>query len=285
MAKGKEERASGSFMLDRRPLIMGIVNVTPDSFSDGGEYAEAEKAIAQGKKLLAEGADILDIGGESTRPGATSVDPDTEARRVLPVIEALAKEGAKVSIDTRHVSVMRAAMAAGASIWNDVTALSGDPQSLQEASSSQALIILMHMQGEPQSMQADPTYRDVVEDVLEYFKRRIDICLTAGIAKEKICLDPGIGFGKNLEHNVELLRHLHRFRELGFPLLLGTSRKSFIAKISAGEGPRERLGGSIASILAVLKDVDIVRVHDVAPTRQALAVWRAIRLDDNRPDR
>ncbi|MEQ8966076.1 MAG: dihydropteroate synthase [Azospirillaceae bacterium] len=261
-----------------RPAIMGVVNVTPDSFSDGGDFIEAEAAIAQARALRAAGADILDIGGESTRPGAEPVDPDAEAERVLPVVAALAGEGAVVSIDTRHAAVMRRAVAAGAAIINDVTALTGDPDSLAAAAAAGVPVILMHMRGEPRTMQADPTYVDAPTDVHAALEARVAAAEGAGIPCDRLVVDPGVGFGKTVAHNAELLRAAALFHGLGCPLLIGVSRKSFIGKLSRGEPAKERVPGSLAAGLAGLDaGAQLLRVHDVAETAQAIAVWRAVR--------
>lgn len=260
---------------------MGVVNVTPDSFSDGGQHATHVAAISHGKRLAAEGAGILDIGGESTRPGAAPVPVDEELRRVLPVVEALAAAGHCVSIDTRRARVMREAVAAGAQIINDVSALAGDPESLAVAAQSGAAVILMHMQGDPTTMQADPSYRDVVLEVAGYLGQRVAACRAAGIARERLCVDPGIGFGKSVAHNLALLRHLPRLRQAEVALLIGASRKSFIARLSHGEPAEQRVPGSIAVALhAAESGVDLLRVHDVAATIQALDVWRELRLPE-----
>jgi dihydropteroate synthase len=259
------------------PRLMGVVNVTPDSFSDGGRYASRDAAIAHGRALMAAGADILDIGGESTRPGAATVSIDEELDRVVPVIAALAKEGALVSIDTRRAAVMRAALGAGARIVNDVTALAGDPESLTVAAESGAFVVLMHMQGEPRTMQEDPTYRDAPLDIYDFFAERVAACAAAGIDPPRIALDPGIGFGKRDAHNLAILADLALYHGLGCALLLGVSRKSFIGRLSRGEDASQRLAGSLAAALAGLdRGVQIIRVHDVAETAQATAIWRAI---------
>ncbi len=256
--------------------VMGIVNVTPDSFADGGRHFAVDRAIAGGLRMVAEGAAILDVGGESTRPGAAPVSPEEEMRRVVPVIEALAQHGVTVSIDTRHATVMAAAVKAGAKIINDVAALTG-PQSLATAVDVAVPVILMHMQGDPATMQQAPRYDDVVADVYAYLQHRLAVCLAAGIPLAHVCLDPGIGFGKTVADNLAIVAHVQRFHGLGCPLLLGASRKSFIAGISPSRGPEDRLAGSLATMLAaVAQGVQIVRVHDVAETVQALAVWRAI---------
>jgi dihydropteroate synthase len=260
-----------------QPLIMGIVNVTPDSFSDGGETLAAEKAIARGITFCEQGADILDVGGESTRPGAASISIDEELKRVIPVVQGLVDAGATVSIDTRHATVMTAAVQAGAQIINDVTALTGGPNSLAAAANSGAAIILMHMLGEPGTMQDNPVYDNAAKDVYEYLANRIRICESAGISRAKIAIDPGIGFGKTVEHNLEILGQLNIYRDLDVPVVLGVSRKSFIGHVSLGEGPKDRVPGSLAAALVgVAQGVHIVRVHDIAETRQALAVYEAI---------
>ncbi|MBT7251140.1 MAG: dihydropteroate synthase [Rhodospirillaceae bacterium] len=270
---------SGHFVgldLDR-PIIMGIVNVTPDSFSDGGEAFRVNDAVGRGRAMRAVGADILDIGGESTRPGAEPVPVAEEIRRVVPVIEALADGGALVSIDSRRAAVMTAALTAGARIVNDVTALSGDPTSLGVVADSGASVVLMHMQGVPQTMQKNPTYDVPSRDIRRYLAGRIAVCEAAGIAREKIAIDPGVGFGKNLDHNLELLAHLDVLHDLGCPIVLGASRKRFIGRLSGADDPQDRVAGSIATALAARAlGVQIFRVHDVGETKQAFDVWEAI---------
>ena len=259
------------------PLILGIVNVTPDSFSDGGETPNAELAIERAILLREQGADILDIGGESTRPGAESVSIDVELSRVIPVIKALAEKGMCVSVDTRKAPVMAAAIHAGASIVNDVTALEGDPKSLSVIAASNASVILMHMQGQPKSMQKRPFYKDIVAEVGAYLESRIKACERAGVDKGRIAIDPGIGFGKTQKHNIMLLKKLAAFTALGSPLVLGVSRKNFIGEISKEKDPAKRLAGSLSAGLAGLaRGVSILRVHNVRETRQALDVWQAI---------
>jgi dihydropteroate synthase len=260
-----------------RPRIMGVVNVTPDSFSDGGRYAGRSAAIAHGRALVDAGADIVDIGGESTRPGAVPVSLDEELDRVVPVIEVLAGEGVLVSIDTRRAPVMRAAVAAGARIINDVTALAGDPASLETAAASGAAIVLMHMQGEPRTMQHDPAYRDAPLDLYDVFAERLAVCRHAGIEPGRIAVDPGIGFGKRDPHNLAILADLALYHGLGCALTLGVSRKSFIGRLSRGEDAEHRLAGSLAAALAGLdRGVQVIRVHDVRETAQAVAIWRAV---------
>jgi dihydropteroate synthase len=259
-----------------RPLIMGIVNATPDSFSDGGEFLAPERAIAHGRALAAAGADILDVGGESTRPGAAPVAPEEEVRRVEPVVRALAGQGLAVSIDTRHARTMAAALAAGARIINDVSALAGDAASLAVAARSEAAIALMHMQGEPRTMQANPSYILASLDIVEYLETRIAACAAAGIDRSRLVVDPGIGFGKHTEHNLEIMARLGLLHALGCGVLLGISRKSLIAALHQAE-PKARIPGSLAGALqALAQGVQILRVHDVAETRQAIATWRAV---------
>ncbi len=255
---------------------MGIVNVTPDSFSDGGLYLEAEAAIAHGHELIAEGADILDVGGESTRPGAAAVGAKEEIRRVVPVIEELAAAGAvPVSIDTSKAEVAAAAVDAGATIVNDVTALS-DPAMASLCAERAVMLVLMHMQGSPRTMQEDPTYDDVVTDVRDFLGTRVESAVAAGVAEERIWIDPGIGFGKTVEHNLELIRRLGELRVLGRPILLGVSRKSFLGRLT-GREVGDRLGASLAAAIAgVQAGAAGVRVHDVGPTRDALAVLDAL---------
>jgi dihydropteroate synthase len=260
-----------------KPAIMGIVNVTPDSFSDGGDFLDHASAIAQGTALLDAGAEILDVGGESTRPGADPVSPEEEIRRVVPVVRHFAGTGAKVSIDTRHAAVMVAALEAGAAIINDVTALTGDPESLGVAVRSAAPVVLMHMKGEPRTMQQAPDYLDVSTEVYGYLAERVAVCLEAGIRPENLCVDPGIGFGKTVAHNLDVLRHTALFHGLGLPVLIGLSRKGFIGALSRKEPPKDRLAGSLAGALASLgQGAQIVRVHDVAETYQARALWLAL---------
>ena len=255
---------------------MGIVNVTPDSFSDGGEFLDPERAIAHGRKLADEGADILDVGGESTRPGARAVDAAEELGRVVPVVEALAKHGPKVSIDTSKTEVARAALDAGASMVNDVTALRADPDLAALCAERDCEVVLMHMLGDPRTMQENPVYHDVVEDIKVFLAERIEFATVAGIHRERIWIDPGIGFGKTVEHNLELHRRLGEFAELGRPVAFGSSRKSFIGKLT-GAGVDQRLGGTIASnVIAYANGARMLRVHDVAPMQEALTVADAI---------
>lgn len=259
-----------------RPYVMGIVNVTDDSFSGDGLKGNAQAAIAQARAQVEAGADLIDLGGESTRPGAAAVTPAQEIDRLLPVIEGLRDLGVPLSVDTRNAATMRAVSAAGASILNDISALEG-PGSLEAAAQSGLPIVLMHMQGEPGSMQAAPHYRDVVAEVHDYLSTRVEACLAAGIPRTKLILDPGIGFGKTVEHNLTLLRHLDRFADLGCPLLIGVSRKSFLKAVTGAAEPAQRLPGSLAAGLwSVAQGAHILRVHDVAETVQALKAWQAI---------
>jgi dihydropteroate synthase len=254
---------------------MGVVNVTPDSFSDGGQYLDPGAAIRHGEELVRDGAVILDVGGESTRPGAVEVDEAEELRRVEPVVRALAGD-ATVSIDTSKLAVAEAALDAGASIVNDVTAFQRDPGMAGLCAERGAGVVLMHMPGNPRTMQDDPRYDDVVDEVKAFLAARMEFAIGEGVAEERIWLDPGIGFGKTLEHNLELLRRLGELRELGRPLVIGTSRKSFIGKVD-GSDVDGRIGGSIASsVLAAAEGADVLRVHDVAETSQALAVASAV---------
>ena len=257
--------------------VMGILNVTPDSFSDGGLAFEADDALQRGSAMVAAGAAILDIGGESTRPGAQPVAPGEEARRVLPAIAALAGTSAVISIDTRNAPVMAAALGAGAGIVNDVSALTHDPASLDLVARSGAPVVLMHALGDPRTMQSAPAYDHASLDIYDYLEGRIDACLAAGIGREAIAVDPGIGFGKTLAHNLTLLRDLPLFHGLGCPLLLGASRKGFIGALSGEKTASRRGPGSIAVALHGARNgAHILRVHDVADTLQALAVGRAI---------
>ncbi|MFO1494599.1 MAG: dihydropteroate synthase [Lysobacterales bacterium] len=268
----------GRELLLDQPRIMGVINVTPDSFSDGGQFADAQAAIDYGLQLLAEGADLLDVGGESTRPGAEPVPLEVELARVLPVIEGLARRcSVPISVDSSRPEVMRAAVAAGAGLINDVRALRL-PGALDAAAESGAAIVLMHMQGEPGSMQQAPAYDEVVAEVQRFLTDRILACRFAGIDQKRIVIDPGFGFGKTLEHNLELLGRLSQFQVLACPLLAGLSRKRMIGALTGREAPQQRVAGSVAAaLIAVQQGAQIVRVHDVAATRDALAVWNAVR--------
>ncbi len=259
-----------------RPLVMGIVNVTPDSFSDGGTNFDPRAAIASGQSMLADGADLIDVGGESTHPGAGEVTPAEELARVLPVVRDLAALGAVVSIDTRHAEVASACVAAGASVINDVSGFS-DPAMVALAASCDAGLVVMHMRGDPRTMQDEPRYGDVVAEVSGYLSAQAGGLEEAGVARERIVVDPGIGFGKTTAHNLELLRRLEEIVAAGYPVLVGASRKRFVGEITGVSEPRDRLAGSIAAALeAVERGASAVRVHDVAETVAALAVARAI---------
>jgi dihydropteroate synthase len=262
------------FPLDR-PLIMGVINVTPDSFSDGNHYLRTDAALAHARRLIDEGADLLDIGGESTRPGAAPVALDEERRRVLPVITALVDSGVAISIDTQKPELMREAVAAGAAMVNDVNGFQA-PGALAAVAGSGCAVCIMHKQGDPRTMQQAPQYGDVVAEVRGYLEGRIAAAETAEIARSRIVVDPGFGFGKTLAHNLELLRRLDEFAELGVPLLAGLSRKSMIGAVTGRETGERVFGSVAAALLAVQRGAAIVRVHDVAATRDALAVWRAV---------
>ena len=254
---------------------MGIINVTPDSFSDGGEFLAAEAAVGHGRDLIAAGAEIVDVGGESTRPGAAEVPAEEETRRVRPVVEALAREGATVSIDTSKAEVARAALDAGAAIVNDVTAL-GDPAMAALCAERDAGLVLMHMRGTPRTMQEDPTYEDVVAEVAGFLAERRERAVAAGVAKERIWLDPGIGFGKTVEHNLELLARLGEIAALGSRVVVGASRKSFIGTLT-GREVDDRIGGSVAAaVMALAGGADVLRVHDVADTADAIVIAERI---------
>ena len=271
----------GSFTLPlRRPLIMGIVNVTPDSFSDGGRFLDPGRAIEQANRLVEEGADILDIGGESTRPGADPVPVEEELARVLPVLRAVRDLPLPVSVDTLKPEVMRVVLAEGASMINDVSALRA-PGALDAVQGSRCGLCLMHMQGEPRTMQAAPHYGNVVAEVRAFLAQRIAACEAAGIARERLVIDPGFGFGKSGRHNLTLLRGLQALRELGVPVLAGLSRKSTLGTIT-GRGSEDRLAASLAAaLLAVERGASIVRVHDVAATRDVLLILRAVNGDND----
>ncbi len=270
-------------MPDREPVVMGIVNVTPDSFSDGGQYLDVSAAIEHGLELESQGAAILDIGGESTRPGAEPVSEAEELRRVVPVIEGLRAAGAeggrggrvRISVDTSKAAVAEAAIAAGASIVNDVTALRGDPAMVDVVAEHEVECCLMHMLGEPRTMQRDPHYDEVVSDVRGFLEARMSFAVAHGVAEERILLDPGIGFGKTDVHNLELLARLHELTELGRPIVIGTSRKSFLGRLT-GRPVQDRLAATIATnVIAYERGAHIFRVHDVAPVRDALLITSA----------
>jgi dihydropteroate synthase len=266
----------GRFTLDlSRPLIVGVVNVTPDSFSDGGLYASTGQAVAHCRSLIGEGADILDIGGESTRPGSAPVALEEERRRVLPVLEALAGCGVPISVDTRKPALMTEAIAAGAAMVNDVTALSA-PGALETVAAAPVAVCLMHMQGEPGTMQENPTYLNVVREVRDFLAQRIAAAGRAGIARDRIVVDPGFGFGKTVEHNFALLRELPRLAALGRPLLVGLSRKSMLGAVTGRAVGGREVASAVGAALAAERGARIVRVHDVAATRDALRVWAAL---------
>jgi len=258
-----------------KPLIMGIVNTTPDSFSDGGRCLDARSAIQHALRLREEGADILDVGGESTRPGAALVSAEEETRRVLPVIEALARQGCVVSVDTNKPEVMRAALDAGAVMVNDVMALQA-PGALEVVAASDAAVCLMHMLGDPQTMQQAPSYVNVVEDVLCFLQGRVQACEAAGIPRARLLVDPGFGFGKTLQHNLDMLKHLDRLLELGVPVLAGMSRKSMLGQLTGRGIDQREFAGVAAHLIAVARGARVLRVHHVAAMRDALAIWNAV---------
>ena len=262
-----------------RPKLMGILNVTPDSFSDGGIHASEELAIARARQMVSLGADIIDIGGESTRPGASFVPADQEIARTEPVIRALKQSGlaTTISIDTRKAEVARSAIVAGAGLFNDVTALRYDPESLGTAAELGVPVCLMHTGGDPADMQDNPEYDDVLLEVYDHLAERVEACVSGGISRDRILVDPGIGFGKSFEHNVTLLKNMSLFHGLGCAILLGVSRKGFIGKFGAEPDPAKRAPGSIAVALDGLRQgVQMLRVHDIAETRQAVALWQAL---------
>ncbi|HEX6963375.1 MAG TPA: dihydropteroate synthase [Lacipirellula sp.] len=265
-----------TLQLPRRPLLMGIVNVTPDSFSDGGRFLDSQAAIDQALRLVADGANILDIGGESTRPYSEPVSAEDELRRVMPVIEGLAQRAlVPISIDTSKATVAQAALSAGAEIINDVTALTGDPEMIPLAIRTGAGVCAMHMLGTPQTMQDDPRYDDVVEEVYRYLAQRRDALLAAGIERSRICLDPGVGFGKTHEHNITLMAHCGRFHGLGCPMLIGHSRKGFLGKILGDKEADRDVATVGAGLAAAAQGVQILRVHNVAAVRLALLAFEA----------
>ena len=264
-----------------RPRIMGILNVTPDSFSDGGAFAQGDAAIRHGQALLEAGADLIDVGGESTRPGAEAVAPEEQVRRVEPAIRALANRGAVVSIDTRHAQVMAAALEAGARIVNDVSALAA-PGAVEAVARAGASAILVHMQGEPGGMQQNPSYGDVTVEVFAFLEGRIEACRRGGITEDRLAVDPGLGFGKRGRHNAQLLEELAALHGLGVPVAVGASRKGWLGAIEAAP-PEGRLGGSLAAAMAALDDgAQILRVHDVAETAQARTAWLSLKGEERR---
>jgi dihydropteroate synthase len=258
------------------PRIMGILNVTPDSFSDGGEWFDFDEAVEHGRTLVAEGADILDVGGESTRPGAAPVALGEELRRVVPVIRVLREVGAQLSIDTMKLTVAEAAVEAGATFVNDVTAFRHEPEIAGFVADRGCDCCLMHMLGEPRTMQDDPRYEDVVDDVRAFLEERAEFAVGEGVREERIMVDPGIGFGKTLDHNLELLRRLDEIVAVGFPVVVGTSRKSFLGRLTGREDPHDRVAATVATtVLALERGAAVFRVHDVAPTKDALTVATA----------
>jgi dihydropteroate synthase len=256
--------------------IMGILNVTPDSFSDGGEWFAYDEAVAHGRALIAAGADILDVGGESTRPGAEPIAVDEEMRRVVPVITALREAGAQLSVDTVKLTVAEAAVEAGATLVNDVTAFRHEPLLAGFVADRHCDCCLMHMLGEPRTMQHDPRYGDVVDDVRAFLEERIEFVVREGVREERILVDPGIGFGKTMAHNLALLRRLDEIVAIGFPVVIGTSRKSFLGRLTGRDDPHDRVAATLATtVMALERGASVFRVHDVAPTRDALAVVTA----------
>jgi dihydropteroate synthase len=273
--------------IEQRPLVMGILNVTPDSFSDGGRYLNVDAAVAKGLELVQQGADILDIGGESTRPGAGAVPLDEELRRVVPVVADLARQTkAPLSVDTSKAEVARSSLAAGAHIINDVTALAGDPAMKEVAVRSKAGLILMHMKGTPATMQTDPRYEDVIAEIDRFFEDRLRLAVKAGISPERIVLDPGIGFGKTSEHNLEILARLGEFQRFGRPVCLGVSRKGFVGRLLNNRPVERRLAGSLAALCHAMchRAVQVVRVHDVEESRDAMNVLAVIQEWENGND-
>ncbi len=269
----------GDRTLGPDPVLVGVLNVTPDSFSDGGDFLDPAKAASHASTMLEEGAGIIDVGGESTRPGSDPVTQEEEARRVVSVIEEILSErpDAIVSIDTYRAATAEAALGAGARIVNDVTALRGDPRMVEVVAEARCPVVLMHMLGEPRTMQQDPRYADVVREVRDFLAERAEHAVAAGVEPESVILDPGIGFGKTLEHNLALLRHLDELVALGFPVLVGASRKSFLGRITGVEEARDRVLGTVAAnVIAYEKGATLFRVHDVRANREALAVARAI---------
>ena len=268
----------GDIDFERRTALVGVLNVTPDSFSDGGRYLDPENAIARGVKLAEEGADLIDIGGESSRPGARPVSAEEELERVVPVIRGLRRAlSVPLSIDTYKARVARVAIEEGVDVVNDISAMRFDPEMVRVIAAAKVPVVLMHMQGTPRTMQERPYYRDVVEEVKGFLQERIEFALESGVGPEQILVDPGIGFGKELEHNLALLRGLAALASLGRPILVGPSRKTFIGKI-LGVGPEERLEGSLAAaVAAVLAGANMIRIHDVREARRAIGIADALR--------
>ena len=276
-APGEGATATWAGLSLDRPRIMGVLNVTPDSFSDGGRHADPDKAIAAGLAMAEAGADIVDVGGESTRPRSQPTPPEEEQARILPVIRALSANGVRVSVDTRHAATMAVALDAGAAIVNDVSGLAHDPAAAPLVAARGCPVVLMHMRGTPADMPSHANYTDVVAEVVRELGDRINAAIAAGIAREQIAIDPGIGFAKRAEHSIELLRRLPELAVLGRPILVGVSRKSFIGRLSGEPDPAHRLGGSLAAALfAVSHGAAILRVHDVVETSQAVNLWCAL---------
>lgn len=273
--------------LSKGPLLMGVLNVTPDSFSDGGEYYDSATAVARGLEMMAEGADMIDVGGESTRPGSRAVPVAEQLERVVPVVEALVRQGDKpISIDTSSAEVARQSLAAGAKIVNDTSAGRADEQMFDLLAESGCPMVLMHMQGTPADMQQEPQYEDVVGEITAFLAKAIERAIAGGVHRDRIIVDPGIGFGKTVEHNLEILCELKKFHRLGRPVLVGTSRKSFIGRVLAKDAPKERIWGTAATVaLAVRAGAHILRVHDVAQMRQVARMAYAIRASALEKDR
>ncbi len=270
----------GNSVLGPDPVLVGVLNVTPDSFSDGGEFFGVKPAVVQAEKMLDEGAHMIDLGGESTRPGSDPVSPEEELRRVLPVVRGIleSRPGTKISIDTYRASTAEAALDAGAAIVNDVTALRGDPKMAKLVADAGCPVVLMHMLGTPKTMQREPRYDDVVAEVREFLARRAEYAISAGVKPENVVLDPGIGFGKTPQHNLKLLNDLNILVELGFPVLVGASRKRFLGGITGAEDPKDRVFGTVAtSVMAYERGTTLFRVHDVRANREALEVAAAVR--------
>jgi dihydropteroate synthase len=270
---------AGALTTSPGPVVVGILNVTPDSFSDGGDFLDPEAAAEHAATMLDEGADILDVGGESTRPGSDPVSQTEEIRRVVPVVERIlsVRPEALISVDTYRAGTATAALEAGASLINDVTALRGDPRMVSVIVEAECPVILMHMQGEPKTMQREPHYQDVVHEVRDFLAERVEYAVAAGVRSEDVILDPGFGFGKNFQHNLDLLRNLNVLVDLGFPVLIGASRKSFIEKITGVQEARDRVSGTVATtVLAYERGATFFRVHDVRANREALAVAEAV---------
>jgi dihydropteroate synthase len=273
--------ASGRTILaadDPAPKVMGIVNATPDSFSDGGRFAGPDEAAEHGRRLIEAGADILDIGGESSRPGSDPITAESELRRVLPVVEALAAgAGVPISVDTTKAEVARRALEAGATVVNDISAMAADSDMARVVADAGAGVVLMHMRGVPRTMQDDPQYQDVVGEIYEFLARRVEWAESSGIPRERIAIDPGIGFGKSMAHNLEILRNLHRFDTLGCAVLIGTSRKKFLGTITGRAVAERATASAVSSLVACVSGARVVRVHDVAATVDAIKVWGAVR--------